>query len=308
MKCKWNKASKKFQFQSEIIKGEIAIVEGKTLCNHRLANTIHIPTNTRVTTEDAKGAMPQFGLSLFRVLARSAYLTELRATQMSVIPRDDGIELVWEPTIRHQAKISAIFVPKEPNIIDLEINVEGYAHYQDYEILLSNYVAPGFTSGIYIRKDDFHNPEAEKIEPKDNLVYHGMFNFFPRDERAANILNDGRGQRGRWYWRVACGRLYAYPMNFFSNDTVDILMMGRREDVSAVGVTYAGDESTDGVADHRSQYISLFGKDLHPGEGWRTNVRLVIDAFAKDSSKHFLQFTAFEEYVKTAKRQFEIEP
>ena len=55
-----------------------------------------------------------------------------------------------------------------------------------------------------------------------------------------------------------------------SSGPVDALLMGRTEDVQAVGLTYAGDEANDGVAGHRSQYLSLFGRDLHPGEGWRT--------------------------------------
>jgi len=90
-------------------------------------------------------------------------------------------------------------------------------------------------------------------------------------------MTDGRGQKGRWYWRVACGRRYAYPIGFATDRQVDVVLMGRPEDVSSVGVTYSADgDNYDGVARHHALYLSLFGKDLYPGDGWRTQVRLVI--------------------------------
>ena len=310
MKCRWDDSASRLIFESDVISGEFIVdaANEKTLCNHRLANLIHRPSSTRLTTEEAKGAMPRFGFSLFRILARDAYLTELRAVRPYAIPHKDAVRLVWEPSIRHQVKVSALFAPKDPNVFDVEIEIEGCAYYPDFEMLVSNYAAPGFHSGAYVRKSDFHDQSPDMVLPIDNAVYHGMYNFFPRDERTASILADGRGQRGRWYWRVNCGRFYSHPLAFCSNGSIDLLLMGREEDVAAVGATYSGDESEDGVADHRAQYLSLFGRDLHPGEGWRTNVRVVMDEFRQTQDDHLAQYESFKRHVSSVARRFEVEP
>jgi hypothetical protein len=306
MNAQWNRTE--LSFETERLAGVLTADDADTLCNHRLRALVHKPTDTLVSSDHGRRALGQFGLSLFRVYARDACLTELRAIPPSVERRDDGARLTWAPTLRHQAKVELTMTVAEPNIIDLDISVEGYAHYRDYEILLSNYVAPGFAAGAYVRADDFNDPTPEQIRLVDHPAFHGMYNFFPRDDKAANILTDGRGRRGRWYWRTAIGRLFATPMCFFSDQTVDVVMMARPEDVSAVGVTYAGDEEHDPTADHRGMYLTLFGRDLHPGQGRRTRARLLVDDFKASAATHQqLYDTCLAETVNVPRR-FEVAP
>lgn len=298
MKTEWQPERSELLFETEQLTG-VLVADGSgqpTLCNHRLRALRHKPTGTLVSPDTAKGAMPQFGLSLFRAYARDAWLTELRATCPVVTPVEHGVQLVWAATIRLQAKIALTFTIREPNIVDADLRVEGYAYYPDFELLIANYLAPGFTSGVYL---------PEQIRVTDHPVFHGMYNFFPRDEHAAHVLTDGRGQRGRWYWHTAIGRPYKLPVAFFSNGTVDALLLGRPEDVQAVGVTYTG---TDGVGEHRGQYLSLFGRDLHPGEGWRTQFRLVVDEFGADAERHRQEYEKFRESVVAVPTRFELTP
>jgi hypothetical protein len=301
MKTQWQADSGELLFETEQLSG-VLVADGSvcpTLCNHRLRALRHKPTDTLVSCDKARGVMPQFGLSLFRVLARDAWLTELRATPPLVTPVVQGVQLTWEASPRLQAKVDVVFAIREPNIVDADVRVEGYAHYSDFEILVANYLAPGFAGSVYL---------PEPVRVTDHPSYHGMYNFFPRDEHAANVLTDGRGQRGRWHWRTAIGRQYALPLTCQSNGTVDVLLMGRPEDVQAVGVTYAGDEEKDGVADHRAQYLSLFGRDLHPGEGWRTQFRLLVDALGGEEVQHRQAYEAFREWTSPLRTRFELTP
>jgi hypothetical protein len=134
-----------------------------------------------------------------------------------------------------------------------------------------------------------------------------MYNFFPRDERAANVLTDGRGQRGRWYWRTAIGRRYAFPLVFAGNDAATQVLIGLPDDVNAVGLTYKGDDESDRVAGHHSMYLSLFGRNLHPGEAWRTKVRYVVTALS-DGSDHRELFDSFAGSCTDMQRSFQIVP
>jgi hypothetical protein len=309
MECEWT-GDNELTFHMARLQGVLEVDDSAEpgLCNHRLKELIHRPTGTRVSTEGCKRAQPRFGLSLFRALARDAYLTEPRATPVEVERLDAGARLIWHPTLSHRCKVSLEVSFREPCAVDLDLHVEAHAHYRDYELLLSDYLAPGFRAGAYVTHNLHGGDEWEQIPVEDDPAFHGMYNFFPRDERSGHILTDGRGQRGRWHWRVAVGRYYARPMVFSSKGPVDALLMGRRDDVGAVGSTYSGDEERDGVADHRAIYLSLFGNDVHPGQGLRTQARLVVDGLQADPARHMALLEEFNEEVLDRGRRFEVAP
>ena len=194
---------------------------------------------------------------------------------------------------------------KEPNIIDVGLRVEGYTLYADYQVYLNSYVAPGFKPAVYLQDKD---AEAEQVEVVYNPVYRGMYNLFPRDMGAAKVLYDGRGQSGRHNWWVALGRMYGLPMGSFTDGTVDVVVMGRREDVQAVGVSYAGDEQVDRVAAHRGMYLPLFGKDLRPGLCWQTQAPMVIDDFKTDPAEHLRLYREFSDEVAAKSRDLPAVP
>ncbi len=276
---------------------------------HRMIELIHKGTGLRVSPEE--GAMSKAGsFTVFRSYAKQSWLTELRAIKPEVTRHENGALLVWNPTISHQVRVSAAFAINEPNTIDLDLSVEGYASYPDYELLFSNYVASSLNGGLYVRSDALPGgPGYERIEVTDNPAFHGMYPFFPRDEHAAHIMTDGRGQKGRWYWRVACGRLHAFPLGFATNKCVDVILMGRPEDVSSVGITYSADgDNYDGVAKHHALYLSLFGRDLNPGDGWRTQVRLVVRNHDDQADGPLSCFRQFMNENSDLNRTFQVHP
>lgn len=312
MDIRWDTGKDEFLFETDELKGLfVADCGGNQPSNnrHQVRGLIHKGSGVRISPEG--GSMDHAGaLSVFRAYAENSWLGELRATEPHITRHENGATLIWPPSFKHQAKISATFIIKAPNIIDLDIEVEGHTFYPAYELLISNYVAPGLQGGLFVKQNDFaDNDECEKIAVTCNPVFYGMYPFFPRDEYAAHIMTDGRGQKGRWYWRVACGRLYAFPFGFATDGQVDVVMMGRPEDVSAVGVTYAAEgDRYDGVARHHALYLSLFGRDLHPGEGWRSRVRLVAGAYGNEKGRLVAAFEQFMDETSTVSPTFEVEP
>ncbi len=138
----------------------------------------------------------------------------------------------------HQVATTARFTVNPPNMLDLKLTVRGYTHYPDYELLCSNYFHPDLMGSVFvINWDGGDSEKTELISVSANPVYCGMYNFFPRDEFAAHIMTDGRGQRGRWPWHIASGRPYAYPLALAKGGGTRLAYMGRSQDVSSVGVT-----------------------------------------------------------------------
>ena len=265
--------------------------------SHHFSEVRYTPSNMLISPDGSE--MEHVGL---------LNLTELREEKPLVKAEKDGVTLTWLPTIRRQANVTIRFTFREPNIIDMDMSVETLINYPGFEILLSAYLAPGFLSGAYVAKEEFGPVVPEQIRITDQPMIHGVWPFFPRDEAGANLLTDGRHQKGRWYWRMAVGRRYGMPMAFFNKGEVDVLVMGRPEDVYAVGVTYEGDPETDNIAAHRSLYLSMFGEDLVAGEGRRTQMRMIIGKFGSDQNKHVSLYEAFLNDVKLKPRFHESPP
>lgn len=306
--CSWNAETKELTFTLSRVSGVLscdqAASHGKS---HHFSKVVHRPSGTLVSPDEARMAKAGL-LNYFRVLTDGGYLTELRVEKATVKPEPDGITLTWEPTIRRQAKVISRFTFREPNIIDVDLRVETLTSYPGFEILTSAYMAPGFESGAYVAKQEFGPVVPELIRIQDQPMIHGVWPFFPRDEAGAHLLTDGRHQKGRYFWRMAIGRRYGLPLAFSSKGQVDVILMGRPEDVYAVGATYKGNEETDSIAWHRSLYLSLFGEDFKPGEGRRTQLRMIIDDFGSDPAKHGELYQAFLNEVGPIPRTFAINP
>lgn len=301
-KVSWNAAGDEMEFKLSQLSG---LINFST--SHHFSKVRYTPSNMLISPDGSE--MEHVGLlNFFRVLISGGYLTELRAEKPLVKPEKDGVTLTWLPTIRRQANVTIRFTFSEPNIIDMDMSVETLTNYPGFEVLLSAYLAPGFVSGAYVAKEEFGPVEPEQIRITDQPMIHGVWPFFPRDEAGAHLLTDGRHQKGRWYWRMAVGRRYGMPMAFFNNGDVDVLVMGRPEDVYAVGATYEGDPKTDDIAAHRSLYLSLFGEDLVAGEGRRTQMRMIIGKYGSDPNKHASLYEAFLNDVKLKPRFHEITP
>lgn len=306
--CTWNSEKKELQFSlsqlSGILNCDRQSGHGKS---HHFSNVIHKPSGIRISPDGERMAGAGM-LNFFRVLIQGGYLTELRVEEPLIEPSEDGITMTWMPTIRRQVKVKVQFIFRQPNIIDMDMWVESLANYPGFEILLSAYLAPDFESGVYVAKEEFGAVEPQQIRLVDQPMIHGIWPFFPRDEAGANLLTDGRHQKGRWFWRMAIGRRYGMPLAFFSKNGLDAILMGRPEDVYAVGATYKGDAKNDNVAGHRSLYLSLFGEDFKAGEGRRTQMRMVIGDFGSNPETHKEIYQTFLNDVKLKPRSFSINP
>jgi hypothetical protein len=305
--CTWNAEKNQLKFSLSQIAGTLNCdIKSRFAKGHHFSEVIHKPTGMRISP-DADRMKGSGMLNFYRVLIEDGYLTELRVEEPLLEPQTNGITMTWMPTIRRQAKVIANWSFKEPNIIDIDLWVESLASYPAFEILLSAYLADGFESGAYVARQEFGAVESEQIRLVDQPMIHGLYPFFPRDEAGANLLTDGRHQKGRWPWRMAVGRRYGIPLAFFSKEGVDAILMGRPDDVYAVGATYTGDK-TDSVADHRALYLSLFGEDFKAGTGRRTQMRMVIGEFGSDREKHQDLYQAFLKETESKPRSFYINP
>lgn len=282
----WDGARGQLVFRTAELAGSLqAETAEPDLCNHRVHDLVHLPTGRAVSASGQARGM----LSLFRATCQGRSLGELRAMEQRATPLERGVRVDWDATEDHAVQVRATWSISSPRSIDLEVNLLPGQAYRGYQILLSGYLPPGFRSGCYV--GDGESPT--QVRPKVSDVFEGTWPFFPRDEAAAHSCTDGRFQSGRWPFRVLAARCYAMPLAFYSDGEVDVLLMGRPEDVVAVGMSYAGDEAADPLAAHRSFYLSLFGGDLKPGQAVSARARLLVEGSGADAGRHLLRYKEF---------------
>lgn len=288
----WDATKSRFSFELTSVTGHLDALVGtdssRLFVNHRLSHVTYKPTNTLVSP--TYGPLGAGLFSLFQVRSRDAALMQPRETRPDEVePIDNGIRFVWHASATHRAQLELEYKFSFPNVIQMQFTVRAEADYRDYEVLVALYAPAKSKPGLYVV--DRERP-IEQIGFADHEALHGLYTFFPRDERAVRVLSDGRGGR-KYGWQVGFGRRYARPLVFRSMGDVDLVMMGPAADVQAVGVTYEGDH--DGVARHDSAYLSYFGHDLHKGELLTSRACLVIGAFRQSQKAHLRLYHAFSE-------------
>jgi hypothetical protein len=293
----WDRQAGVLRFETELLAGVIR-ADGT---HHGVADLVYRPTGVRIDQGIA--------LALYRLLCRDGWMGEAREMGHVAVPTEDGVEVRWEPCLAHQVRLQARFVIREPGLIDCIIDVTGKSFYRDYELFLSSYFTSQFRPGVYLQPvhgEDLSGPT--QVLPEANPIFREMYLAFPRDERAAHLITDGRWQRGRHWTRFLPARYYGLPLGFYTQreGVVDVLLMGRPSDTFAVNMAYATLDPIDRVGQHNSLYLSLFGRDLHPGERWQTAVRLVVGTFGRDSATHRAQYEHFLAYYGDGPRTYEV--
>lgn len=280
----WDQYRGQCVFETDVIRGTV-VADGRRFS---VADLVWKPSEFKVDRGMA--------LAPYRLLARSAWMGEVREMAHTVAPTDDGIVVTFQPTAAHHARLQVTVSFLDPDSIDCTVDITSHAYYPDYELMISAYFAEGLRPGAYIGPGVRGvTTEAEQVAPVESPIYRDMYVAFPRDERAANLLNDGRWQRGRHFTRFTTARYYGLPVGVYAHEDsgLNVLLMGRPEDVFAVSMAYHSDNPLDNVGQHRSLYLSLFGRDIHPGQRIRMTYRMQLGEFGNQPEQHVRQYERF---------------
>ncbi|MBD3265245.1 hypothetical protein GF373_01125 [bacterium] len=193
---------------------------------------------------------------------------------------DGALQVTWSPEEDYPIELIATYKWKAKNILDLGITFTPTRMMRDVEVFLSSYFNKKLKGYVYADKT-FMLPGKPAFLPADvkgpaDFLY-GTYLAFPRDPRAAQIIYDGRWEKGLHPVHFSVTRFYKYPL-FVKKDPASgtsALLMARPEDCFSLEMSY-NREPADNIANHSSVYFSLFGEDLRAGETRHTTIRLVL--------------------------------
>ncbi len=234
-----------------------------------LAPLVHTPTQTAI-------AAPLGVFNYYRVFTANHRHGESMRGRPSearlVSPK--VLEVIWSPADDCPFTLKGRYAWSGPGTLDLETVVTAHAPLPDFEVFLAAYFAEGFPAGAVYAKPEDGGPRFMTAEKPG-----GVWQVFPRDAGAGDLIHDGR-----WSippspvdWQTTAE--FAAPVACRRNPEtgVTVVVMARPEDCFAVFTPERGEG-------HRSLYLSLFGRTLHEGETARANARLIAGTGLDDAA------------------------
>jgi hypothetical protein len=238
--------------------------------------------------------------SFYRLLSvNHRWKKDFRERETSAKLLSDGaLQIIWKAQPDYPVDLIATFRWVSPKILDLEVAFTPRILMRGGEVFLSSYFNKKLKGYVYA-DNTFMLPGESDFLPADVTGEHdflyGTYLAFPRDPRAAQMIYDGRWQKGSHPVHFSVTRFYKLPMLLKKEEEsgTGILLMTKPEDCFSLEMSY-NRSVPDNIADHSSVYFSLFGEDLRPGQTRRAVIRMVIDTnITREKANRF-----YDEYLK----------
>ncbi len=198
------------------------------------------------------------------------------------LTKDGSVEVVWPVTADRPFELKATYTWVAPNVLDLTTIVNASEKLEDFEVFLASYYEHSFIdSRVSTNKDTKGVENRGYIANKQE---YGEWQAFPRDDPARGIINDGRWELEPHPLAWTIMPNYDRPLVVRHDPTtgITVLAMAKRKDCFGVFTPYDQEK-------HISNYFSLFGYDIDPGETVSVLSRFVI--LSNPTEKEILEVT-----------------
>jgi hypothetical protein len=258
-----------YSFDTGQFRGKVR-VDGQS---QGICSLVHGPTGTEMTG-------PPGLLSYYRIFSTGVRYGEAARDWPVVANVTDGgiLEIRFPPAPTHPMEVVGKFQWRSADTLDLETTVKAADALPRMELFLSSYFAQGFDASVCVSRNIYGQGPTEAFMSADwSPLLDGNYLMFPRDAKSLLMMYDGR-------WSIppnpvtwAFLRYMAAPVAVRRNakSGLTAVLMSRPEDCFAVSMSY-NKQPPDGVAGHKSLYLSLFGQDLAAGHVARARCRLIV--------------------------------
>jgi len=198
-------------------------------------------------------------------------------TQVCKVLPGGSVEVFWPAADDHPVEVRATFTWVDPGTIEVVTTATPRIDMPKFEIFISSYFNNDFQNYVYVAPPRHAGGKARFLCPTHSELIDGTYTAFPRDLPSAQMIYDGRWEQGHSPVQWSITQLLAAPVCLMRDAKKDItfVKMSRPQDCFAIEMPYFK-SPPDGIAGHRSLYMSLFGGDLRAGQSAKTCVRLVV--------------------------------
>jgi len=189
------------------------------------------------------------------------------ASEARLLP-DGAVEVHWSPDAQHPLEITAVYRWSAPTVLDFTATVKPQQDLRKFELFLASYFDGFPASLVYVAEAPAAGGKPAFMEA---VKAAAVWQAFPRDDDAARIITDGcwKFPPNPVEWKIMPRIAVPLAVRRDAKTGLAAVLMAPPQDCFAV-LTPFGEE------DHRSLYLSLFGRDLKAGESATARARLVI--------------------------------
>lgn len=186
----------------------------------------------------------------------------------SALQDDGAVKTDWSPDAEHPYGLTAIYRFTSPAVLDLELAVTPQKDLRHFELFLASYLQGFPSSSVYVASQPAKGGQPGLMEA---VPAAGKWQMFPRDGIAEQYVADNRWQRppNPVTWAMMPRLAAPLAVRRDAKTGLAVLIMAPAEDCFAVATPF-------GEEPHRSVYLSLFGRDLKPGQRAVARARLVV--------------------------------
>jgi hypothetical protein len=281
-----------FEFNTGVLRGKVRLSGS----SQGVSELVHVPTGVEV----AHGSGLPGVLSYYRIFSAGQRWGDAARdwpTVNRLLP-DGALEATWPAAASHPLEMTAVFRLARPDAVDVETMVRPLRSMPRLEVFLSSYFSPGFRASVFVKPNMFSPGKPGFLAADVNPLVEGTYLMFPRDREAIQMIFDRRWEfpPNPVQWSVT--RWLAAPMALRRDEKsgVTAVWMSPPEDCFAIATPY-NRTPPDGVAGHQSLYLSLFGRDVGPGETARARCRLAVGKLSDQQAVEL-----YAEYSKQGKK------
>lgn len=275
---RFHPAGAEFQFDTGVLRGTLR-AGGKS---GGLTSVVHIPSGTTISGKSGLFGHYRLFTSNHRFGREGAWSLDSEAK----LRGDGSVEAHWSLSDDLPFEMWVVYRWSGPATLDAETRVRPRVDLAGFESFLASYFAQPFTASMaYVKKPagEGHGPGFMAAAESS-----GQWQMFPRDPAAIGLIQDGRWKYplNPVDWAIMPELAQPIGVRSSGESNVTAVLMAPASDCFAVSTPFQTDN-------HRSLYLSLFGRDIKAGETVRARARLVIGVGLKD--KEILQ--AYKTYL-----------
>ena len=195
-------------------------------------------------------------------------------TSASRNSEDGSVEVNWSADDEHPFDMSAVYRWSDPGTLDVTTSVIPKRDLPSFEVFLASYFEGFPESYVYVESCPETGGTAGFLKARREVA---QWQMFPRDDRAVQMIGDGRWQRPPHpvQWKIMPHLAAPLAMRRDPERKLTALVMAPPDDCFAIATPFGADS-------HRSLYLSLIGRDLKAGSGATVRARLVISRDISD--------------------------
>jgi hypothetical protein len=185
------------------------------------------------------------------------------------LKEDGSVEVTWPVTEERPFELRGTYTWVAPNTVDLVTVVKAEEMLEAFEVFLASYYGKSFIdSQVWGSRDPRGGDKIGFVSADQEL---GEWLAFARDDPAQKVINDGRWDLEPHPLEWTLMPNYDKPLAIRRDPQTGttIIAMTKAEDCFGIFTPY-GEEK------HYSNYLSLFGYDIEPGETAKAHSRLVV--------------------------------